>query len=840
MSTVARKQPESPDFVTILRCQPGKRATKLFRDDPHAKPEDYDAGKYFEPDEFQVTCLDDLREILDAIQGNPECFVIPGRLKPDVPRTDEDGDVLLYPKRKHNSDEGPAPFESAPHHWLCLDFDKTQATTLEELRAGLPEWLREAEGVWLPSAQAHRHETLRGKLFVWLDRPVGEAEARALCESAGADKSVMQAVQPIFIADPIFEGCADPFPSRAPVVVAGGVAVAPNVAHRSAVVPRQSHPAPTRAPGSRVDAVIRLVEDEYAAGRRHELVRALSGWLARFELGRWSDSEIEALFRALPSDRPAERVRVALETAARARTGEPTPGWDALVERVGAERARELEIAARSDWWARFIPKWEARDRSANTNRVVNGETADDDGEAPDVSEDQLKVGAELHRTDLGNARRLVLYFGEDLRYCEARRRWLIWDDSRWLWDDREIALKAAMALPDLIWREREFSPDSGEHAKHAVRSQNRQRIEAALALARAELAVAVGDLDHDPWALNVKNGTLDLRTGALREPCRDDLITKRAGAAFVPGARSDLWDSFVSTITMGDGELAAYIQRALGCALIGEYREKAFWIGYGVPDGGKSTFINAVASVFGDYHAAADAETWLTHNQTGANRGDLVRLLGTRLVTTSEFKRGVRFDPKTMKKVTGGDPLVAAAKYEGEIEFIAVFCLWFVANDAPAIDSDEPGMWVRARRVPFINAIPKNLQDRDLSRKLAAPEARSAILAWLVEGLAAYLRDGLGTCAAVEVSTTAYKAENDRFAEFLEDQCEFGNSAKHWVSTQGLAQYYLEWARRNKAREMGEREIGKRLSTDSRVAPKTRKVAGSNKRGWEGIAFVG
>ena len=34
--------------------------------------------------------------------------------------------------------------------------------------------------------------------------------------------------------------------------------------------------------------------------------------------------------------------------------------------------------------------------------------------------------------TDLGNARRLVRVFGDRLRYCPARRLWLVWNKKRW------------------------------------------------------------------------------------------------------------------------------------------------------------------------------------------------------------------------------------------------------------------------------------------------------------------------------------------------------------------------------------------------------------------------
>jgi putative DNA primase/helicase len=40
--------------------------------------------------------------------------------------------------------------------------------------------------------------------------------------------------------------------------------------------------------------------------------------------------------------------------------------------------------------------------------------------------------------------------------------------------------------------------------------------------LARHEpgIPVTMADLDRDPWALNVTNGTIDLRTGELRPHC--------------------------------------------------------------------------------------------------------------------------------------------------------------------------------------------------------------------------------------------------------------------------------------------------------------------------------
>ncbi len=49
------------------------------------------------------------------------------------------------------------------------------------------------------------------------------------------------------------------------------------------------------------------------------------------------------------------------------------------------------------------------------------------------------------------------------------------------------------------------------------------------LATTESTVAVDVGDLDADPWLLNVANGTLDLRKGKLHPHKQSDLITRLA-----------------------------------------------------------------------------------------------------------------------------------------------------------------------------------------------------------------------------------------------------------------------------------------------------------------------
>jgi putative DNA primase/helicase len=240
---------------------------------------------------------------------------------------------------------------------------------------------------------------------------------------------------------------------------------------------------------------------------------------------------------------------------------------------------------------------------------------------------------------------------------------------------------------------------------------------------------------------------------------------------------------------------LRQYIQRAAGYAIQGEANERAMFFTYGPPGSAKSTLIDAMGSMLGDYHIASSPDTWLIQAQTGGNRGDLVRLAGARLVTAVEFKEGARFDEALIKAVTGGDEVTAAAKYEADVTIRPTFTLWFAANDSPAIRANDAGMWARMRRIPFDHVIPEGQQDKSIKRRLKTDQAcRAAVLAWAVAGCLAWQRQGLGEAAAVKKSSETYQAEMDPIIDFLQGELIFTLAAESTPKELRLA--YEQWAK--------------------------------------------
>ncbi len=101
--------------------------------------------------------------------------------------------------------------------------------------------------------------------------------------------------------------------------------------------------------------------------------------------------------------------------------------------------------------------------------------------------------------------------------------------------------------------------------------------------------------------------------------------------------------------------------------------------------------------------------------------------------------------------------------------------------------------------------------RDPTIKAKLRQPEHAAAVLAWAVAGCLAYQREGLGTCSAVEVSTSAYRLENDHLAEYLDDCCVIDPTGR--VTRAELRESYERWGKETGRRKLlTAKEIAGRL----------------------------
>lgn len=403
-----------------------------------------------------------------------------------------------------------------------------------------------------------------------------------------------------------------------------------------------------------------------------------------------------------------------------------------------------------------------------------------------------------LH-TDVGNAQRLVAAHGADMRYVPRWKTWLIWDGRRWKRDETgEVERRAKQVVRAMIHEaaKMENKEKASALAGWALKSEASGRIKAMVDLARSEPGVAISytELDQRPRKLAVQNGTLDLTTGQLGPFAREDLLTKLVDVPYHPEATCDTWERTLDVIFGGDAELISYVQRAIGYSLTGDTSEQCLHLCHGTGSNGKSTLLDVLAELSGEYGQQADFQTFLDRRHDSGPRNDVARLAGARLVRSSEVGDHKRLNEGLIKSLTGGDIITARFLYSEDFEFKPQFKLWLAANHKPVIRGTDYAIWRRIRLIPFEVTITAEQADRELPKKLRGE--MPGILAWAVEGCLRWQSDGLRPPDRVLAATADYKTESDVIAAFLEDCCELDPA--YTESGGKLYTAYKRWAEGN------------------------------------------
>lgn len=418
---------------------------------------------------------------------------------------------------------------------------------------------------------------------------------------------------------------------------------------------------------------------------------------------------------------------------------------------------------------------------------------------------------------DTGNADRLTDAFGDILRYSFPARKWLYYDGRRWTPDNegtiRQMADKVVLAMPK---DEHLYAADPDTHEafkKHAKKSRSSSAKAAMIKETEHRVPILPSQMDNHHGLFNTPSGIVDLDTGEILEHNKDKFLTKMAGFDYTDNADCPQWQEFLGTIFRQDKDLIRYIQKAVGYSLTGYNEEQCAFILHGDGRNGKTTFIEVLREILGDYAVNIQAETLMVKRGFSSGSSELARLAGARFATSSEPNDGMRFDEGLIKQLTGGEPITAAKKYEDEIEFTPVFKLWISTNHKPIIRGTDDGIWRRIHLIPFSVQIPAEKVDKRLRYKLM--KEAPAILRWAVDGCLLWKREGLGLPSCMKEAVKEYRSKMDIVGTFIEECCETGYSYTEQGNT--LFKAYQQWARENNEYEMTNTkfgiEVGKRFA---------------------------
>jgi P4 family phage/plasmid primase-like protien len=426
--------------------------------------------------------------------------------------------------------------------------------------------------------------------------------------------------------------------------------------------------------------------------------------------------------------------------------------------------------------------------------------------------------------------RRMAEIFAEndgiDWQYCHGWEKWLQWDGNRWEIDQTRSACRIVSKLTQAA----EYWPQADQLSakdKRALSSVGKITSVLKAATWIPELKKLPKDFDADTFLLGTPGGTVDLRTGILRESKREDWITKQTAVTPQAGPMP-LWEKMLDRCTMGDPAMRTYYQKWAGYALTGDTREKGFLFVHGAQDSGKTSFLTTLKSMMGEYAAEIKVDILMEQKYGGAAAHDLAELYGIRLAMTTEPQSGHRWNESLVKSMTGGEELQACRKYEHPFSFKVTHKIFMGGNEKPMLSSAD-GMERRLHIAEFPNSIPLHEQIPKIEDKLK--DEWPAILAWAIEGCLLWQKEGLAKPDAVKNAVREYVDMQDIIHDWLSEKTEKCDSK---VKQTDLYASYSAYIKAAGMGALGSTRLGPELKKRGYIQQKSNGV-----RYWFGLQML-
>lgn len=413
-------------------------------------------------------------------------------------------------------------------------------------------------------------------------------------------------------------------------------------------------------------------------------------------------------------------------------------------------------------------------------------------------------------------AKLLIHEFGDNVKYIK-NHGFSVFNGKLWNFDIEELVVThTALLLADEISTDIEnmrhtLDPKEFSRLKHAVNKlKNAGFIRNALDLVKSHPSIHAdySIFEKNPQLLNFSNGTFDLDAMVFRDFDCNDHLNITLDIAYDPKADCPRFKQFLRELF--DEDVASFVVRVLGYSLLGSPTEQKMFILYGHGRNGKSVLVDVIGHLLSSYCCTIQPES-LTGKLDGTIRNDLIKLIGTRIMFTSETRAGTILDSALIKQITGQDKISARKLYKEFIEFTPQCVPFLVTNHLPVIDGADFAMTRRMCLIPFDHTVAN--PDRNLPSILKGEVA--GIFNLLLEGICQYRVEGLNVPSSVAERTITYLNSSNLMKSFFKDCLENVQGEKVYASRMYFA--YRAWASNNGYKplssgifkEMFERELG-------------------------------
>lgn len=305
-------------------------------------------------------------------------------------------------------------------------------------------------------------------------------------------------------------------------------------------------------------------------------------------------------------------------------------------------------------------------------------------------------------------------------------------------------------------------------------------------------MACSEADFNQRPWLLPVKNGVINLQTGALMAGRPEDRLTKALDIDYDPRADYGpildfLHDISYDDMVKGSADIPGFLKRFFGYAATGFAHEQYILFFLGPGRNGKGVLFSLLGDVLGPYyHEINNAMLLEQRNDPSPNAASEHKysLLGKRLIVGAETNKGKRIDAQAIKGLTGEDRINCRPNFGREINFDPTHTLCVHTNHLPHGLTADFALLQRLLLVEFpwryvddpaaeAKKYPRQadrFRQKDPTLKTKLKAHRQGLLRWIVEGCLEWQEKGLAPPDCILQKVTELEKDNDYMGQFIGD----------------------------------------------------------------------
>ncbi|WP_459445091.1 phage/plasmid primase, P4 family [Alphaproteobacteria bacterium US3C007] len=511
-------------------------------------------------------------------------------------------------------------------------------------------------------------------------------------------------------------------------------------------------------------AACSVIARSWSEGSRHQLALAFAGMMYKADFDQdLAENVVNTICDFTGDEELDDRLNAVATTYAQ--DASSVSGYGIMVDVLGVNTARKI-----AEWL----------DIGANNTDVIEA-----DGAAPTI----LPTTHEDEITEEKMAEAFTRWAKKRAVYVHEKKQWYLWDGLVWK-PDPSNAVRLLVS---------EFVSAAGAAQKHnrrfedaLRRFENLSKIKNTLELAQPRLAKSITDFDTDPMLFAAGNTWIDLKTGQPVTPQANTLVSLQSSVRYDPEADCPVFKSFLNEIFLDNDALVKFVQRTVGYSLTGRIDEQCFFPMNGDGANGKSTLLNILSKLMGDYSKTAAATTLMANQREGVG-DDLIHLAGARMITVSETDKDQPLAEAKLKRMTGGDEITARALYGSYTTFKIMGKIFVATNSLPKVNGRDHGIFRRFQIVPFNRTFMPHEQDKALPDKLEAE--LSGILNWAIRGCLEWQQQGLNPPQIVMDQLDHYQQDMDTVGKFVDAQLVLDPASK--IQSSELYQEYRLWCQR-------------------------------------------